>query len=208
MWPPRASPALHARSQSVRLPRSHAGVWHREPPCPRSNPQVRSHQPSGLVQRVLCTPRPIQAEPRPTLPLGRAVHRTLFINWPVRGLVTDAIHESGKGALYVRPIDLRVGTPDQPGLEVIVDDVLRTGPLVHADARVVATGDRVQIEIPHLHRDTPSFVPGARFHLRLLQFSVYPAASKPGPGPATGHDAIGVAATRQRSEDRLRDSAR
>ena len=107
--------------------------------------------------------------------------REVFLPGSATPLVTDAIHESGKGALYVRPIDLRVGSPDQPGLEVIVDDVLRTGPLVHADARVVATGDRVQIEIPHLHHDTPSFVPGARFHLRLLQFSVYPAAAKPGP---------------------------
>ncbi len=126
--------------------------------------------------------------------------REVYLPGNTTPLVTDAIHESGKGALYVRPIDLRVGSPDQPGLEVIVDDVLRTGPLVHADARVVATGDRVQIEIPHLHHDTPSVVPGARLHLRLLQYSVYPGVAKPGPSPATGHDAIGVASTRRRSK--------
>jgi len=39
--------------------------------------------------------------------------------------------------------------------------------------------------------------PGARLHLRLLQFSVYPSAAAP--LPATGSDAIGVAATRRRT---------
>ncbi len=35
------------------------------PACPQpSNPQERSPEPAGLVQRVLYTPRPIQAEPR------------------------------------------------------------------------------------------------------------------------------------------------
>jgi sulfate transport system ATP-binding protein len=126
--------------------------------------------------------------------------REVFLPGAARPLVTDAIHESGAGSLYVRPVDLRVGSPDQPGLEVVVDEVLRTGPLVHADARVVASGDRIQIEIPHLHHDTPSVVPGARLHLRLLQFSVYPGVAKPVPGPATGHDAIGVAATRRRTK--------
>ena len=123
--------------------------------------------------------------------------REVFLPGSARPFVTAAIHESGAGWLYVRPVDLRVGSPDQPGLEVVVDDVLRTGPLVHADARVVASGERIQIEIPHLHHDTPSVVRGARLHLRLLQFSVYPGVAKP--GPVTGHDAIGVAATRRRS---------
>lgn len=125
--------------------------------------------------------------------------REVFLPGSARPLVTDAIHESGAGSLYVRPVDLRVGSADQPGLEVIVDEVLRTGPLVRADARVVANGDRIQIEIPHLHHDTPSVVPGARLHLRLLQFSVYPGVAGMRPGPATGHDAIGVAATRRRT---------
>jgi hypothetical protein len=97
----------------------------------------------------------------------------------------------------VRPADLRVGRPDEPGMEVVVDDVLRTGPLVRAEARTAAEDLPVQIEIPHLHHDRASFVPGARLRLRLLQFSVYP---KPAPEqPATGHDAIGVAATRRRT---------
>ena len=126
--------------------------------------------------------------------------REVYLPGATRPLVTDAIHESGAGSLYVRPADLRVGSPDQPGLEVVVDDVLRTGPLVHADARAVTNGERIQIEIPHLHHDTPSVVPGARLHLRLLQFSVYPGSARPGPGPATGHDAVGVAATRRRSK--------
>jgi sulfate transport system ATP-binding protein len=123
--------------------------------------------------------------------------REVFLPGGPRPLVTDSIHESGPAVLYVRPADLRVGQPDQPGLEVVVDQVLRTGPRVHAEARVVATGASVQIEIPHLHHDTQSVVPGVRLHLRLLQFSIYPSAAPA--QPATGHDAIGVAATRRRT---------
>jgi sulfate transport system ATP-binding protein len=112
-------------------------------------------------------------------------------------LLADSIHESGRAVLYVRPADLRVGQPDQPGLDVVIDHVLRTGPLVHADARTVAGDSPVQIEIPHLHHDTQEIVPGARLHLRLLQWSVYPSAAPR--LPATGHDAIGVAASRRRA---------
>jgi sulfate transport system ATP-binding protein len=123
--------------------------------------------------------------------------REVFLPGSRTPLVTDSIHESGAAVVYVRPADLRVAQPDQPALEVIVDQVLRTGPLVHAEARVVATGSPVAIEMPHLHHDTRDVVPGARLHLRLLQFSVYPSAAPA--QPATGHDAIGVAATRRRS---------
>jgi len=123
--------------------------------------------------------------------------REVFLPGCARPLLTDSIHESGGAALYVRPADLRVGEPDQPGLEVVIEQVLRTGPLVHADARLVATGALLQLEIPHLHHDTERVVPGARLHLRLLNFRVYPAAAEP--QPATGQDAIGVAATRRRS---------
>ncbi|HXK21590.1 MAG TPA: TOBE-like domain-containing protein [Myxococcota bacterium] len=123
--------------------------------------------------------------------------REVFLPGSRTPLVTDSIHESGPAVLYVRPADLRVAQEDQPALEVVVDQVLRTGPLVHAEARVVATGSPVAIEMPHLHHDTRDVVPGARLHLRLLQFSVYPS---PAPAqPATGHDAIGVAATRRRT---------
>jgi hypothetical protein len=79
MPPPQVSIELRVRTECNRLPRSHDGRSHAEPPCTRSNPQGRSREPDGLVQRVLCTPRPRQAEPRRRLPQGRALHRTLFI---------------------------------------------------------------------------------------------------------------------------------
>jgi sulfate transport system ATP-binding protein len=122
--------------------------------------------------------------------------REVFLPGSPRPLVVDSIRENGPAALYVRPSDLRVGGPDEPGLEVVVEQVLRTGPLVHAEARAVANGERIQIEIPHLHHDAASVEPGARLQLRLLQFSVYPDSIPA--SPATGHDAIGVAATRRR----------
>lgn len=124
--------------------------------------------------------------------------REIFLPGTKQALVTDSIHANGPAALYVRPADLRLAAPGAAGLDVIIDEVVRTGPLVRAEARAACNDEPVQIEIPHLHHDTEHFVPGARLRLRLLQFSIYP---KPGPRPlATGHDAIGVAATRRRTK--------
>jgi len=124
--------------------------------------------------------------------------REIFLPGGVQPLVTDSIHPNGPAALYVRPADLRIAAPDQPGLEVEVDAVVRTGPLVRAEVRTLTNGAPIQVEIPHLHHDTAQFLPGARLRLRLLLFSVYPEAAAP--QPATGHDAIGVAATRRRTK--------
>lgn len=79
----------------------------------------------------------------------------------------------GAGELYVRPADLRVAQPGQHGVEVVVDDVQRTGPLIRAEARTAAGGQALQVEIPHLHHDTQAFVAGARLRLRLMQFSIF-----------------------------------
>ncbi len=78
--------------------------------------------------------------------------------------------------------------------------VQRTGALVRAEVRVDEGGQALSVELPHLHHDTALFVPGARLRLRLQLFSVYPdgAAAR---APATGGDALGVAATRERSRD-------
>jgi sulfate transport system ATP-binding protein len=102
--------------------------------------------------------------------------RAIFLPGAQQPLVTDSIHASGRAALYVRPSDLRIAQPERPGIEVVVEEVVRTGPLVRAEARSTVDGARVQVEIPHLHHDTEQFVPGARLRLRLLQFSVFPAA--------------------------------
>jgi sulfate/thiosulfate transport system ATP-binding protein len=124
--------------------------------------------------------------------------REIFLPGSEQPLVTNSIHPNGPAALYVRPADLRIAGPEQPGLEVEVDEVVRTGPLVRAEARARGNGAPVQIEIPHLHHDTAQFRPGAHLRLRLLQLSVYP--ERAAPQPATGHDAIGVAATRRRTK--------
>jgi sulfate transport system ATP-binding protein len=124
--------------------------------------------------------------------------REIYLPGGEQPLVTDSIHPNGPAALYVRPADLRIAAPDQPGLEVDVDTVVRTGPLVRAEVRTRTHATPVQVEIPHLHHDTAQFQPGSQLRLRLLQFSVYPEAAPP--QPATGHDAIGVAATRRRTK--------
>src|SRR5690606_17305987 len=86
--------------------------------------------------------------------------REIFLPGGAQPLVTDAIHASGRASLYVRPADLRIAQPGRPGIEVVVETVVRTGPLVRAEARSVEDGRSIQVEIPHLHHDTEQFVPG------------------------------------------------
>jgi sulfate/thiosulfate transport system ATP-binding protein len=89
-------------------------------------------------------------------------------------LRTDTLHPSGAAALYVRPGDLRVAPPGEPGIEVVIEAVLRTGPLVRAEARMAATSELLQVEFPHLDKDARRFTRGTRLVLKPMHFSVYP----------------------------------
>jgi sulfate/thiosulfate transport system ATP-binding protein len=89
-------------------------------------------------------------------------------------LRTDTLHPPGPAALYVRPGDLRIAAPGESGIDVIVDNVLRTGPLVRAEVRVLATNERLQVELPHLEKDARRFVQDARLVLRPMHFSIFP----------------------------------
>ncbi|GMV67878.1 MAG: sulfate/thiosulfate import ATP-binding protein CysA [Pseudomonadota bacterium] len=93
----------------------------------------------------------------------------------------DSLYPNGPADVYVRPGDLRVSDADAPGLEVTVAAVQRTGPIVRAVVEHRASGQRLQVELPHLHHDVPAFVPGGVLRLRLAQFSVYPRAERPEP---------------------------
>ena len=123
--------------------------------------------------------------------------REIYLPGSPQALVTNSIHANGPASLYVRPADLRIAAPGAPGLDVIIDEVVRTGPLVRAEAHTALGEVPVQIEIPHLHHDTEHFVSSASLRLRLLQFSLYPEQAPP--SLATGYDSIGVAATRRRT---------
>ncbi|MBK9427610.1 MAG: sulfate/molybdate ABC transporter ATP-binding protein [Gammaproteobacteria bacterium] len=98
-------------------------------------------------------------------------------------LVTDSIHPAGPVDLYVRPGDLRLAEPGKTGIDVRITEVQRTGPIVRASADLVANDSVVSIELPHLHHDAPAFRVGAQLRLRLMQFSVYPAARGSQTGP-------------------------
>jgi sulfate transport system ATP-binding protein len=94
----------------------------------------------------------------------------------------DSLHPNGPVDVYVRPGDLRLSDAGAPGLEVTVQAVQRTGPVVRAAVEHRASGQRLQVELPHLHHDVAAFAPSAELRLRLLQFSVYPRAAR-GAGP-------------------------
>ena len=123
--------------------------------------------------------------------------RQIFLPGGSQPLVTDTIRREGSAALYVRPADLRIATSEQPGFEIKVLAAHRTGPLVRVEGRTRTGNLPVVVEIPHLHHDAPLFTPSANVRLRVMQFSVYDEALPA--APPTGHDAIGVAATRSRS---------
>jgi sulfate transport system ATP-binding protein len=123
--------------------------------------------------------------------------RQLYLPGAAQPLVTDSIRPDGAAWIYVRPDDLRIGSKEQAGFEIEVLEVHRTGPRVSVEGRIRATEQPITIEVPHLHHDAPLFVRGSTVRLRMMQFSVY---DEPRPAaPPTGHDAIGVAATRRRS---------
>lgn len=98
-------------------------------------------------------------------------------------LRTDTLHPPGPAALYVRPGDLRVAAPGEAGIEAMVDSVLRTGPLVRAEARIIATNERLQVELPHLDKDARRFVRDARLVLKPMHFSIFPTTGSHSPEP-------------------------
>jgi sulfate transport system ATP-binding protein len=109
--------------------------------------------------------------------------RSVFLPGAERPLAIDRIHPNGPVDVYVRPGDLRLAESDAPGVEVRVLAVQRTGPIVRASAEPIADGggddgSPLTIELPHLHHDVPSFVPGAVLRLRLMQFSLYPTEAR------------------------------
>ncbi|RNL67757.1 sulfate/molybdate ABC transporter ATP-binding protein [Zhongshania marina] len=82
---------------------------------------------------------------------------------------------TGNVTVYVRPSDLRVAGDDDAGFEAIVLNVQRTGPIVRATVEVQYTGQRISVEMPHLHHDVKKLHAQQKLRLRLMQFSVFAA---------------------------------
>ncbi len=100
--------------------------------------------------------------------------RGLFLPGAQQPIAADDMQASGAVDVYVRPADLRVAEAGAAGVEVRIETVQRTGPVVRATAVTLGDGAAITIELPHLHHDVPRFVHGAVLRLRLMQFSVYP----------------------------------
>jgi sulfate transport system ATP-binding protein len=111
----------------------------------------------------------------PTNVLPAAIQgRSLFLPGAEHPLGADSIQPSGAVDVYVRPADLRLAEPGAGGVDVRIETVQRTGPVVRVTALTLVDGRSVTIELPHLHHDIPRFVPDAVLRLRLMQFSIYP----------------------------------
>jgi sulfate transport system ATP-binding protein len=126
--------------------------------------------------------------------------RGVFLAGADQPLPTTGEHPRGPAEVYVRPGDLRLAEPGDPGLDVHVAAVQRTGPIVRASAQTVRDGAPVTVELPHLHHDVPHFRAGAKLRLRLMHFSVYPpGARQPVAAPLAAPVLIG----RERERERL-----
>jgi sulfate/thiosulfate transport system ATP-binding protein len=110
--------------------------------------------------------------------------RSVYMPGAEHAVATDSIHPAGPVDVYVRPGDLRLAEAGDPGVDVRVLDVQRTGPTVRVSAETRTGALPLQLAIPHLHHDVPHFVEGAALRLRFMQFSVYPRTGL-GAGAAT-----------------------
>ncbi|MBM4384821.1 MAG: sulfate ABC transporter ATP-binding protein [Deltaproteobacteria bacterium] len=110
--------------------------------------------------------------------------RSVFLQGAEQPIASDAIHPSGAADVYVRPGDLRLADAGAAGVEVVIESVQRTGPIVRVAAQLRGGRLPVAIELPHLHHDVPHFVAGAALRLRLMQFSVFPREAR-APSPPT-----------------------
>jgi sulfate/thiosulfate transport system ATP-binding protein len=99
--------------------------------------------------------------------------RSVFLPGAEQPIAIDSIHPSGPADVYVRPGDLRLAETGGAGVDVVIESVQRTGPIVRVSAETRADRLALAIELPHLHHDVPHFVAGAALKLRLLQFSVF-----------------------------------
>jgi sulfate transport system ATP-binding protein len=121
----------------------------------------------------------------------------VFLPGADRPISSDGSRTAGPVDVYVRPGDLRLAEPDGPGVEVRVEDVQRTGPIVRVLSVTVTGGMPVTIELPHLHYDVPQLATGRVVRLRLMQFSIYPRSAHP------ETDAAPVLIGRERARTRM-----
>jgi sulfate transport system ATP-binding protein len=110
--------------------------------------------------------------------------RSVFLPHAEQPIAIDSIHPSGLADVYVRPGDLRLAEAGGPGVDVVIESVQRTGPLVRVTAETRTDRLALAIELPHLHHDVPHFIAGAALRLRLMQFSVFARGART-PAPAT-----------------------
>ncbi|MFT5888505.1 MAG: sulfate transport system ATP-binding protein [Zhongshania sp.] len=89
---------------------------------------------------------------------------------PVANLATL---DYGAVDIYVRPSDLLIADAEQAGIDVVVNSIQRTGPIVRAEVSLALSHSTLRVELPHLHHDVPRFQVGATLRLRLMQFSVF-----------------------------------
>ena len=109
---------------------------------------------------------------------GQVRNGEVHVDGLIPALATARVQADEAVEIYVRPIDLRLADAGDPGIEAIVASTQRTGPIVRSEAIASVSGAKLEIELPHLHRDVSELIPGARVRLRLNQFSVFPASAR------------------------------
>ena len=109
---------------------------------------------------------------------GDAVHISNTEIGSYTPAVNSAALDDGAVDIYVRPSDLRIADAEQAGIDVVVNSIQRTGPIVRAEVSLAHSAfaqinSTLRVELPHLHHDVSHFQIGAKLRLRLMQFSVF-----------------------------------
>jgi len=89
-------------------------------------------------------------------------------------IATDGDAEEGAQDLYVRAGDLRLAEPGQPGFEVQINTVQRTGPFVRLGAEVLATRQPIELELPHLHHSVRAWTEQPAIRVKPNLYSLFP----------------------------------
>jgi sulfate/thiosulfate transport system ATP-binding protein len=91
-------------------------------------------------------------------------------------LTEPTVLPAGPVTVYVRPHDLRVASPQEPGLDVTVREVQRTGANVHLRTQLAGHAESFDIELPHLDPAARGRQAGDTLRVGLAAFRLFPGA--------------------------------
>ncbi len=117
----------------------------------------------------------------PNVFAGRVDGRIVTIDGDGQPIETHSIHPAGPVDIYVRPAEMQIVVSEKIGLAAVITDVQRSGPVIRLSARLDASGESLEIELPHASPEAGGYAPKRRIRVRPRHFSVFPRTGAPRP---------------------------